>query len=62
MADSVDAGIGSLALDTVVATSIVVGAITIVFKVGLIVLLLLGDQISHGEAIVRSHKVDGSER
>ena len=47
-----------LALVPEVPGPVVVGAVAVVLAVGLVVLLLVGHQVAHGEAVVGGHEVD----
>ncbi len=49
-------------LDTEVLRPVVALAVVVVLAVGLVVLLVVGDEIAHREAVVRGHEVDAGER
>ena len=51
-----------VALDPAVVRAVVVGAVAVVLAVGLVVLVLVGDQVAHGEAVVRGDEVDRRDR
>lgn len=51
-------GIGARAFDSVVERIVVIGAVTIVFTVGFVVLVVVRDQIGGGEPVVRCDEVD----
>src|SRR4029434_4830671 len=58
IAQSLYCGIIRGAFHTAVPAPIVVGAVTVVFPVRLVVLVVVGDQIVEGETIVTRHEVD----
>src|SRR5215472_11509322 len=45
-------------LDTTVPATIVVGAVAVFFAVGLVVLLVVGNQVIQGKSVVTGHEVD----
>ena len=57
-----DLRVVGLALDAVVPRPVVVGAVAVVLAVGLVVLLVVADQVAQGEAVVRGHEVDRGVR
>ena len=62
LAQGVDLRIVGLAFDAVVARAFVVGAVLVVLAVGLVVLVLVADQIAQGEAVVGSDEIDRRDR
>ena len=58
VAQAFDRGIVGRAFDTAIPASVVVGAIAVVFAVRLVVLLVVGDQVIQGEAVVAGDEVD----
>ena len=59
LADLDDGRVLCLTLDPVVGRPVVVGAVAIVFEVGLIVLVVVRGEVAHGEAVMRGDEVDG---
>jgi len=62
MAGAVDLGIGGLAFDAQVVGPVVAVAVPVVLAVGLVVLLVVGDEVTHREAVVGGDEVDRGER
>src|SRR6185312_5518522 len=56
-----DTGVVALALDAVVERIVVVRAVAIVLAVAEVVLLVVGDEIRRGEAVVRGDEVHARE-
>jgi len=57
-AQSVHVQILSRAFDSAIPTAIVIGAIAIVFAIGLVVLVVVADKIVQREAIVSGYKIN----
>ena len=49
-------------LDAAVGRAVVVGAVPVVLPVGLVVLVVVGDEVAQREAVVRGDEVDGRDR
>ncbi len=58
VAKRLDARIVRRTFDPTVPAPVVVGAVTVVFAIGLVVLAVVGDEVVEGEAIVTRHEVD----
>jgi len=58
-AQGVDAGVVGRPFPAAVPTVIVVGSVAVVFAVGLVVLLVVGDEVIEREAVVGGDEVDG---
>src|SRR6202022_4511511 len=59
-AQLLDARILGLPFDATVPRVVVVGAVLVVLAVGLVVLVVVGDQVAQGEAIVGGDEVDAA--
>src|SRR5215203_5772724 len=46
---------------SIVAGDVVVGTVSVVFAIRPIVLVVVGDEVAQGEAVVRGHEVDAGE-
>ena len=57
-----DLGVVGLALDAAVPGPVVVGAVAVVLAVGLVVLVVVGDQVAQREAVVGGDEVDRGVR
>ena len=57
-----DLGVVGLPLDAAVPGAVVVGAVLVVLEVGLVVLLVVGDEVAQREAVVGGDEVDRGER
>ncbi len=57
-AHGANAGIVGLALDAAIRRQVVVGPVAVVLAVGLVVLVLVGDQIAQGEPVVGRDEID----
>src|SRR6185312_9906632 len=60
-AQLVDLRVIGAALGAAVPRAVVVGAVLVVLLVGLVVLVLVGDEIRQGETVVGGHEVDRRE-
>ena len=58
VAQLLDCGIVGRAFDAAIPASVVVGAVAVVFAVGFVVLLVIGDEIVEREPVVTGHEVD----
>src|SRR2546423_3508713 len=61
-ADGVNRRVVRWAFDAVVVTDVVVVAVAVAFAVRLVVLLVIADEVSKGEAVVRGDEVDARVR
>ena len=61
-AQRVDLRVVGLALDAAVPRAVVVGAVAVVLEVGLVVLVVVGDEVAQREAVVGGDEVDRRER
>src|SRR6202008_1121468 len=57
----VDRGIAGRAFGAAVPRAVVVGAVPVVLGVGLVVLVVVGDQVGEGEPVVAGGEVDRSD-
>ena len=57
-----DLGVVGRPLDAAVPRAVVVGAVAVVLEVGLVVLLVVGDEVGEREAVVGGDEVDRRER
>src|ERR1019366_5350995 len=57
-----DLGVVGLTLDPAVPRSVVVGAVFVVLAVGLVALVVVGDQVAKREPVVRGDEVDARPR
>ena len=62
VAQRVDLRVVGLALDAAVPRAVVVGPVAVVLEVGLVVLVVVGDEVAQREAVVRGDEVDRRER
>ena len=58
VAESFDGGVGSRAFDATIPAPVVVGAVAISLAVGLVVLLVVGNQVVQGEAVMAGDEVN----
>jgi hypothetical protein len=57
-----DLGVIGWALHAAVPRAVVVGAVTVVLEVGLVVLVVIGDEVGEREPVVGGDEVDRGER
>ena len=57
-----DGLIGSLALPTTVPGPVVIRPVVVILAVALVMLHVVGDQVTHREAVVSSNEVDAGGR
>src|SRR5665213_1989849 len=57
-----DIGVVGRALDTAIDADIVVGAVAVVFAIGLVVLVFVADQIGEGKTVMHRHMIDAGAR
>ena len=62
VAERLDRRIVGFTLDAAVPAQVIVDAVAVAFAVGLVVLVVIGDQVVEGEAIVAGYKVDAIDR
>src|SRR5208282_3102083 len=62
VAKRLDVGIVGITLHAAIPAEVIVDAITVVFAVRLVVLLVEGNQVAEGKTVVTGHEIDAIQR